>query len=177
MNAEEKKLGKSKLVELTKSSTADVQSIADARKNTAIRLRSYGRRWHPSHNEQFEVDPELAQVRPYKRSAKSTGIELYMHSSVSGWGFYPVEWTAMLPDVQSEKDQLLVSECNNATTGYGDSLDRAQMLVEFRKFRVEVITLHGPTWETDANNNPLRVADREDKPNREVVDYYKIVKL
>lgn len=175
MNSQTVKEGEKKLKAL-KEQGASVQTIEEARKSNAIVLRAYGRRWTPSQGETFEVDLTLAVVRGYKRSEKSNGIELFMHSSISGWDFFPVEPFATLPDVKEEQAVLLASPINDALTKYGDGLDRARILREAQNFTIEVKTLHGPTWVTDENGVRQRIKDAVDKPNREPFDYFFIKK-
>lgn len=182
MKAEEKKLGAAKLEELKQASSATVykvEMLTDARKNmNALKLRAYGRRWAPSNGEIFEIEPELAAVRGYKLSDQRDGIELYMKSSLSGWAFYPVEWSGMLPDVEDERTALFKDAQNDATTKFGDSIDRARIIAGFKKFKV-VFTegLHGSKWITDDAGKTVRIPDSKDAENRADKTYYKIVLL
>lgn len=175
MNSQEVKEGEKKLAILQKQGTP-TYTIEDARKSNAIVLRAYGRRWVPSDGETFEVKLELAVVRGYRRSEKSNGVELYMHSSISGWEFFPVEPFATLPDVQEERNILLESPINNALTMYGDGLDRARILREAVNFTVSVQHLHGPTWVTKDDGSRQRVPDAIGKDYREPQDYFLITK-
>lgn len=175
MNSQELSEGKNKLDAL-KQHGPQVYTIEDARKSNAIVLRAYGRRWIPTDGETFEVDPTLAVVRGYKRSEKSNGIELYMHSSISGWDFFPVEPFATLPDVQEERKVLLESPINSAITMYGDGLDRARILREAGAFTISVQHLHGPTWVTKEDGTRQRIPDAIDKEFREPQDYFLIIK-
>lgn len=178
MKAEDKKAGVAKLAELKQLSSAttfDVNKPEEARKT--LKLRAYGRRWTPSDGDTFEVEPELAVCRGYKLSDKRDGIELFMKSELEGWGFYPVEWSGMLPDVDDEKAVLLESKGNDATTKFGDSIDRAKLLAGFKKFKVVYTKgLHGSKWTTDANGAPVRTPDNEKllESERVAKTYYKI---
>lgn len=180
MKAEDKAAGKAKLAELTSRSSAStykVEKIEEARNNKALKLRAYGRRWTPSDGEIFEIDPDLDACRGYKMSDARDGIELYMLSSLTGWNFYPVEWSGMLPDVESERAVLLDSKGNDATTKFGDSVDRARTIAGFKKFKVVYTQgLHGSKWTTDANNKPVRTPDNEKllESERVAKTYYKI---
>lgn len=180
MKAEDRKLGAAKLAELKELSSATtykVETIEEARNNKVLKLRAYGRRWTPSNGEIFEIDPDLAMCRGYKMSEKRDGIELFMKSNLSGWDFYPVEWSGMLPDVKSEQAVLLASKGNDATTKFGDSVDRARVLAGFKKFKVTFTDgLHGSKWSTDANGAPVRTPDNENllETERVAKTYYKI---
>ena len=174
MNSQTVKEGEKKLAAL-KSQGTPVYTVEEARKSNAIVLRAYGRRWVPTDGEHFEVDPTLAVCRGYKRSEKSNGIELFMHSSISGWDFFPVEPFATLPDVKEEREILLASPINSALTMYGDGLDRAKILREAKDFTVSVQHLHGPTWVSKEDGSRQRVPDAADKPIREPMDYFLVV--
>lgn len=173
MNANETKEYQKALQALKDAGAQIYNSISDAEK-AGVPLASYGRVWYPSNGEEFTV-PESPAVKFYRRGAKSNGVMVFVKSSLSGWGFIPVEWTADMPDLKEERDQLFEGAANDKTTERGNGLDRARVLAKIGKFTVEEIVLHGPTWVTDEDNNRKRIPDALDKPDRAIKTYYRII--
>ena len=147
----------------------------DAAKATNTVLAEYGRVWLPSDGEVLEFEENPACVF-YKRGKTSHGLKIWGHSNLTGWDFYPVEWSGDMPDVKDEREILFKDSLNSETTMRGNAIDRARLLAKAGKVRIEEVVLHGPTWATKDDGTRVRIPDAIDKEDRAERTYFKIVK-
>lgn len=171
MNAAMKEAAEKQL-QMLRENGVKVYTVEEA-EASGIALATYGRSWLPEDGEEFTL-PEKMLVCIYKRG-KNNGVKFWAYSSKSGWDFYPIEPFAMTPDVKEERDVLFTSKITEQLTLRGNGIDRVRIISKLKSFKVKVLPMHGPTWETKEDGSRTRIPDALDKKDRAALDYYQII--